>query len=146
MGSATSAARADTLARAVAASLCGDSETVAALATDDVVARTPTATVLSALALAVEVEDRASAFSDVDVELDALDVAGDRAVVEWTATMTHTGAFLLRDDVVLAATGVRCSLHGVTVADFDGPRIRALREYWDETALVEQLAAATAPA
>jgi len=132
--------RAGTLALAVAASLRGDSETIARLATDDVIARSPTMCVSSAIALAVEVEDRASAFSDVEVAFDVLDVAGDRAVVEWTACMTHSGPLSLRDDVVLAPTGVRCSLAGVTVAEFDGCRIRALREYWDETALVAQLA------
>jgi hypothetical protein len=134
-----SAGRAGTLARAVAATLRGDSATVAELATEDVVARSPATTVSSAVALAVEVEDRASAFTDVDVALDLLDVAGARAVVEWTATMTHSGPLMLRDDVVLAPTGVRCCLAGVTIAEFEGDRIRELREYWDESGLLEQL-------
>ena len=30
-------------------------------------------------------------------------------------------------------------MHGVTVADFEGDRICAFRQYWDEVALLEQL-------
>jgi len=34
---------------------------------------------------------------------------------------------------------VRCSLHGVTVAEFEGDRIRSFRQYWDEAEVLAQI-------
>ena len=64
---------------------------------------------------------------------------GDRACVEWVATATHSGPLVVDDDLVIEPTGVRCSLRGVTVAEFDGDRIRSFRQYWDEVSLIAQL-------
>ena len=52
--------------------------------------------------------------------------------------MTHTGDLQLRDAVV-PATGLRIAINGVTVAEFEDDRICALRQYWDELAVYEQL-------
>jgi hypothetical protein len=41
---------------------------------------------------------------------------------------------------VIDPTGLRLSLHGVTVAEFDGDKIASFRQYWDEVELLEQLA------
>lgn len=35
---------------------------------------------------------------------------------------------------------MRVTLHGITVAEFAGDRIRSFRQYWDEVELLEQLA------
>jgi ketosteroid isomerase-like protein len=40
---------------------------------------------------------------------------------------------------VLPATGRRVELRGVSVVDFEGDRIRAVRHYWDELDLVDGL-------
>ena len=135
---ATNAQRAAALVRAIEASVAGDSSVVAQLYTKDVKAWSPALSVSNAAELAVELEDRDDAFTDVALELAPLDVSGDRACVEWVATATHSGP-LVDDDVWIEPTGLRCRFRGVTVAEFDGDRIRSFRQYWDEAALIEQL-------
>jgi len=136
---ASNAERAATLIRALEASVTGDSSVVSEIFTDDVRGWAPAMSVSSAAELAVELEDRDEAFSDIELDVSPLDVSGDRAAVEWVVKLTHSGAFEI-DDVVIEPTGVRVTLHGVTVAEFDGPRIRSFRQYWDEVELIEQLA------
>jgi hypothetical protein len=137
--STTNAARAATLIRGIEASVTGDTRAIADIYTDEVAGWSPTLAVSSAAELAVELEDRVGAFTDVDLDLTPLDVGGDRACVEWVAHATHSGPVAIDDDVVLGPTGVRLSLRGVTVAEFDGDRIRSFRQYWDEVELLEQL-------
>ena len=45
---------------------------------------------------------------------------------------------------MIPATGRRITLHGVSVADFDGDRIRSFRHYWDEVELLDALGLAAA--
>jgi ketosteroid isomerase-like protein len=137
---ASNAERAALLVRGIEASVAGDSSVVSDLYTDDVRAWSPAMTISSAAALAVEFEDRDEAFSDIELDLTPLDVAGDRACIEWVATVTHSGPLVIDEgEVVIEATGKRCTLRGVTVADFDGDRIKEFRQYWDEFAILEQL-------
>jgi hypothetical protein len=55
-------------------------------------------------------------------------------------TLTHSGPLELDDEIVLEPTGIRVTLHGTTIAEFEGERIRSFRQYWDELELLEQLA------
>ena len=137
MGS--SADRAAALVQAIEATVTGDSRVVRELYADDVQGWSPTMTVASAAELAVELEDRQDAFSDIELDVTPLDVGDDQACVEWIATATHSGPLLVDEEVVIEPTGGRFTLHGVTVADFEGDRIRAFRQYWDEVSLLEQL-------
>ena len=66
---------------------------------------------------------------------DGIDVSAPASV----ATATHSGPLVVDEDVVIGPTGGRFTLRGVTIADFDGDRIRAFRQYWDEVSLLEQL-------
>jgi hypothetical protein len=136
---ANNAERAATLIRALEASVIGDSSVVAELFTDDVRGWAPAMSVSSAAELAVELEDREDAFSDIELDVSPLDVGDDRAAVEWIVTVTHSGPLEV-DDVVIESTGARVTLHGMTVAEFTGDRIRSFRQYWDEVELLEQLA------
>ena len=136
---ASNAERADALMRSIGASVAGDSSVIAGLFTKDVKGWAPPVSVSSAAELAGEFEDREEAFSDIELELAPLDVAGDRACVEWVATATHSGPLVVDDEFVIDATGLRCRLRGVTIAEFDGDRIRSFRQYWDEVSLIEQL-------
>jgi len=131
--------RAATLIRALEASVTGDSSVVAELFTDDVRGWAPAVSVSSAAELAGELEDRDESFSDIELDVSPLDVGGDRAAVEWIVTLTHSGPLEV-DDVVIEPTGARVSLHGMTVAEFSGDKIRSFRQYWDEVELLEQLA------
>ena len=136
----TSAERVATLIRALEARIAGDSTQVAELYVDDVRGRGPAMSVSSAAELAVEVEDRDGAFSEIELEVSPLEVSGERACVEWVAALTHSGPFATADDTVIAPTGTRVSLHGVTVAEFIGDKIASFREYWDEVELLKQVA------
>jgi hypothetical protein len=136
---ASNADRAATLVRALEASIVGDTSAVAELYTDDVKGWAPAISVSSAAELRAELEDRTGAFSDIELDVSPFDVAGDRACVEWIVTLTHSGPLELDDDVVVDPTGVRVSLHGVTVAEFAGDRIASFRQYWNEGELLAQL-------
>ena len=137
---ATNAERAATLVRALEASITGDSSHVAELYVDDVKGWAPAMSVSNAAELAVELEDRDGAFSDIDLDVSPFDVSGERACVEWVVSLTHTGPLEIDDDTVIDPTGLRVTLHGVTVAEFVGDKIAAFRQYWDEVELLEQLA------
>jgi ketosteroid isomerase-like protein len=136
---ASNADRATVLVQAIEASVAGDSEVIGDLYTEDVQAWSPAMTVSSAAELAVEFEDREDAFSDIELDISPLPVGGDQACVEWIATATHSGPLVVDDDAVIETTGRRFTLRGVTVADFDGNRIRAFRQYWDEVDLLVEL-------
>jgi ketosteroid isomerase-like protein len=137
MGS--SADRAAVLVRAIEASVTGDSALVCDLYTNDVQGWSPALSVSSAVELAVEFEDREDAFSDIDLKVAPLDAGDDQACVEWVATATHSAPLVVDDDLVIEPTGRRITVRGVTIADFDGDRIRAFRQYWDEVAVLTDL-------
>jgi hypothetical protein len=86
---------------------------------------------------------RDEAFSEFDLSVGPLDVGGDYACAEWTVSMTHTGPVAVDDLRSIEATGARVRIHGVTVAEFDGGRICAVRQYWDPLSLLTQLDAGT---
>ena len=137
---ATKAERVATLIRALEASVVGDSTVIADLYTDDVQGWAPAMSVSSAAELAVEFEDRDGAFSDIDLDISPVDVSGERACAEWVVSLTHSGPLAIDDETVIGPTGRRVSMHGITVAEFDGDRISSFRQYWDEVELLEQLA------
>jgi hypothetical protein len=135
----SNAERAETLVRVIRAAV-GDGDTdVCELLTDDVRAWTPGLAAASRDELLDHFARRDDALSDVDVETIALDVGSQFACVEWSVSMTHTGPLVLPGGAIVEATGLRVTLHGVAVAEFDGDRICALRQYWDELSLFEQL-------
>ena len=112
MGS--SADRAAVLVQAIEATVAGDSRVVRDIYADDVQGWSPVMAVSSAAELAVELEDRQEAFSDIDLEVTPLDVGDDQACVEWIATATHSGPLIVDEEVVIEPTGGRFTLRGVT--------------------------------
>jgi len=125
--------------RALRAGVEGDPQTLRALLTDDVRAWTPTFATSSLANLLAELDRPGDAFSDVSLETEPLDVGGEFACVEWTVEMTHTATLRVSDELSVDPSGIRVTLHGVTVAEFEGDRICSLRQYWDEFAVLEQL-------
>ena len=124
----TNAERAAILERALRARVEGDRGGVEQLYTDDVKAWTPAFSTSSRSELLAEFDRTDDAFSDIALDVTSLDVGGDFACAEWTVTMA------VQDPAV-----GRVSVHGVTIAEFDGDRICALRQYWDEVAVAELL-------
>jgi ketosteroid isomerase-like protein len=135
----SNATRAATLASALEAGVRNDRDALEALYVDDVVAWTPAFFAESAKELLAALDDRDDAFSDIAVDIRPLDVGGDHACAEWQVTMTHTGPLVVAGGAVVEPTGLRITLHGATVAEFRGERICALRQYWDELTVFEQL-------
>ncbi|HEY7105110.1 MAG TPA: nuclear transport factor 2 family protein [Acidimicrobiia bacterium] len=135
----TSAERAAILIRGLEASVTGDSSVVPEIYTDDVKGWAPAMHVSSADELATELEDREDAFSDIELAFLPLDVGGDRACVEWMMTATLSGPIVIDGELAIEPSGERITLHGVTVAEFDGDRISSFRQYWDEGELLAQI-------
>ena len=121
--------------RAIRATLEGDSSVVADLFTFDVRASISN-TVWSAPGLAVEIEDRAGAFADVDLRVKHWRALDDQMWVEWSASVVHVGPVAVAG-VVIEPTGHRVELSGITVAEFTGDRIAGFRQYWDCAALMD---------
>jgi hypothetical protein len=117
--------------RAVTATVSGDTSSVSELFTEDVFAESPTATVSSRVELAVELEDQDDEITDVEVDLGPTVTAGDRVCAEWVASVLHTSRPAV-PDAAACPSGRRITLHGMTVAEFEGERIRSLRHYWHE--------------
>ena len=131
--------RAATLVRSLRAGIDRDHETLRELLTHDVRAWSPALSTASLDELIDELDRRDEAFSDVELRVAPLDVGGDYACVEWTVEMTHSGAIVLADDTNIETSGIRVTLHGVTIAEFLDERICSLRQYWDEHTVLEQL-------
>jgi len=132
-------ARATALVRALRAGVERDRDVLLELLTDDVRAWTPSLSTSSRDELIEELEGRDESFSDIELDVVPLDVGGDHACAEWSVEMTHTGAIALDEQTTVEPTGIRVSLHGVTVAEFLNERICAVRQYWNEFAVLEQL-------
>jgi hypothetical protein len=145
----SNAQRAAVLEQLLRGALAGDRAAVGVLCTEDVRAWTPERAISSRDELLAELDRREDTFSftDSDPEADImpLDVGGEFACAEWSVTLVHTGKLDLADGRVLEPTGARVRVHGVTVAEFSGERICALRQYWDEHGALEEAAAAGVP-
>ena len=128
-----------TLVHALRAGIDRDRQTLQELLTDDVRAWSPALSTASLDELTDELDRRDEAFADIALDVAPLDVGGDYACVEWTVEMTHRGTIVLADDTNIEASGIRVTLHGVTIAEFLGDRICSLRQYWDEHTVLEQL-------
>jgi ketosteroid isomerase-like protein len=131
--------RASTLARALHAGLAGDRRVIEELCTDDVQAWAPALSASSVTELLDALDRRDDGFTDLALDVVPLDAGGDFAAAEWSLSMTHTGSLTLAGGDVVAPTGIRVTVHGATVAEFRGDRICAVRQYWDELAMFEQL-------
>src|SRR5688572_4574458 len=107
--------RASTLVRALRAGVDGDREALQVVFTDDVRAWTPTLSTTSLSELSDVLDRRDDAFSVIALDVVPLDVGGDFACVEWTVDMTHCGRITLVDERSIEPSGVRVTLHGVTV-------------------------------
>lgn len=140
------AARASTLIQALNAGVDGDRELLHRVLTDDVHGWTPEVAIGSLAELIDGLGHRDDVFSDIELVATPLDVGGDHACAEWSVALTHTGTLVLDDGTQVGPSGLRVTVHGATVADFRGERICSFRQYWDRSAVLEQLGAGRPPA
>jgi steroid delta-isomerase-like uncharacterized protein len=90
---------------------------------------------LSGPAIRAYAEGLFAGFPDVVLEPVSAGTTGEGIVaVEWVMRGTHTGPF-----GPLPATGRSVTLPGADFIDVDGDRIRAVRGYFDQRSLMEQL-------
>jgi len=134
-----SGSRKDVLLKALEAELGETAEDLATLCTEDVVGWSPLASVSGLPALSELSALRELAFSNVVLLTRGLDEVGNKVFAEWVVEADHSGPYVLGDDAVIAPTGRRVQLAGVTVAEFRGEKIRSFRSYFDDLSLIEQL-------
>jgi ketosteroid isomerase-like protein len=131
--------RCERVARAIEATVSGDTSLVCELFTPDVVAWSPTVSVTSRVELAVELEDEDDGFSDIEVETGPFVSTADRVCAEWVASATHADLTSVETGSLVAPPERRVTVRGVTVAEFDGEKICAMRHYWNERELLTGL-------
>ena len=134
----TASVQATALRGLLQAAITGDGDAMADLVTADVTGWSPNLFVTSRDELLAALDLRDDTFSGIEVQVQALDEVGDKAIAEWHVAVDHTGPLVVDDDLVIEPTGRRLHISGATVAEFDGDRICAFRSYFDDLALVEQ--------
>jgi ketosteroid isomerase-like protein len=130
------------LRRALEACIEGDAGALPELFTQDVSGWSPNMLVDSLGELTETVADREDSLSDVSLQIDALDVFGNKGIVEYRVSAVFSGPFTIRDGVVIDPNGRNLLLGAALVAEFTGDKISAFRNYFDDAALMEQMLAA----
>jgi SnoaL-like polyketide cyclase len=129
------------LRRALEACIVGQVEALPDLFTEDVSGWSPNMLVASRADLTEVVADREDALSDVNVQVDALDVFGSKGFVEYRVSALFSGPFVISEDVVVDPNGREIVLGAALIADFSGDKISAFRNYFDDATLMEQMLA-----
>jgi len=112
-----------------------DADAIVGTFADDGTYCDPASGELSGAAIGANAQRLWSAFPDLSFELVGLAEAGtDRVVIEWIMNGTNTEAFH-----GLPATGLEISVPGVDVIEVAAGRIRAVRGYFDTSAVPKQL-------
>jgi len=81
------------------------------------------------------------AFPDINVTVEDVFGAGDKVVLRWSATMTHTG-----DGLGLPATNRTVRSRGITIARIENGKIVEGWDNWDQLGMLEQIGAYQQPA
>jgi hypothetical protein len=135
-------ARDAVLTRAITTCITPDDDAIAHLGeifTDDATVWSPNMLAVGLAELVENLAFRESTFSDVSIQIDTLDVYGSRGVAEFRVIGTFSGPFLANESVVIEPNGREVLLGAAAIADFDGNRIKALRAYFDDASLLEQM-------
>ena len=130
------------LRRAIETCIHPDEDSVGRLSdlfTDDVTVWSPNLFTTNLAELAEILALREQAFSDVDIQIDALDIFADKGFAEFRVTANFTGPFVIDEEVVIEPNGRQLMLGAAAVAEFESDKIRALRGYFDDTSLLEQM-------
>jgi SnoaL-like polyketide cyclase len=131
--------RAGVLERALEACLNGEVDALPELFTDDVSGWSPNMLVSSRDELAEVVAERDASLSNVSVQIDALDVIGNKGYAEYRLNAVFSGPFEIDDDTVIEPNGRELLVGAALVAEFSGDTISAFRNYFDNAALLEQM-------
>ena len=132
------------LRRAIETCIAPDDASIAKLGelfTDDVTVWSPNMLAVGLAGLAENLVFREEAFSNVDIQIDSLNIFGSRGLAEFRVVATFSGPFVIDEEVVIEPNGQQLLLGAAIVADFEGDKIKALRGYFDDASLLEQMVA-----
>ena len=141
----TGTSRGAILRRAIETCIRPDDDAIAKLGElfhDDVTVWSPNLLAVGLADLAENLAFRELAFSDVDIQIDALHVFANKGFAEFRVTATFSGPFVLGQETVIEPNGQKLLLGAAAIADFEGGKIKALRAYFDDATLLEQMVAA----
>src|SRR6476659_6329765 len=133
--------RAGVVERALEACLNGDVDALPGLFTDNVSGWSPNMHVTSRAELAEAVAERDESLSNVSVNIDAVDVVGNKGYAEYRLNAVFSGPFAIDDDTVIEPNGRELLVGAALVVDFEGDSISAFRNYFDNAARLEQMIA-----
>ena len=136
--------RAATLRRAIEIFISPNDDNIAnldQLLTDDATVWTPNMLAVGLSDLQANLAFRESAFSDVDIQFDTLDVFGNRGLAEFRVAGIFSGPFVIEEAVVIEPNHQKLLLGAAAVADFEQTKIKAVRAYFDDSSLLEQMLA-----
>ena len=141
----TEKSRGAVLRRAIETCIRPDDDAVAKLGElflDDVTVWSPNLLAVGLADLAETLAVRERTFSDVDIQIDALDVFANKGFAEFRVAATFSGPFVIEGkpgEMVIEPHGQRLLLGAAAIADFEGGKIKALRAYFDDSTLLEQM-------
>jgi len=138
----TRTSRGAILRRAIQTCVQPDDDAIARLGElfhDDVTVWSPNLLAVGLADLAENLTFREMAFSDVDIQIDALDVFANKGFAEFRVAATFSGPFVIGKEAAIEPNGQRLLLGAAAIADFEGGKIKALRAYFDDTTLLEQM-------
>jgi hypothetical protein len=133
------------LRRAIEICIQPDDDAIAKLGElfdDDVTVWSPNLFAAGLADLAENLAFRENTFSDVDIQIDALDVFANKGFAEFRVTATFSGPFVIGKETVIEPNGHKILLGAAAIADFEAGKIKALRAYFDDATLLEQMLAA----
>ena len=139
----TGTSRGAILRRAIETLIQPDDDAIAKLGElfdDDVTVWSPNLFVVGLADLAENLTVRENAFSDVDIQIDALDVFANKGFAEFRVTATFSGPFVIGEEAI-EPNGHKLLLGAAAIADFEEGKIKALRAYFDDATLLEQMLA-----
>ena len=141
----TGTSRGAIMRRAIEACIQPDDDAIAKLGElfhDNVTVWSPNLLAVGLADLAENLAFREMAFSDVDIQIDALHVFADKGFAEFRVTATFSGPFVIEKETVIEPDGHKLLLGAAAIADYEGGKIKAMRAYFDDATLLEQMVAA----
>jgi hypothetical protein len=138
----TGTSRGAILRRAIETCIRPDDDAIAKLGelfSDDATVWSPNLLAVGLTDLADNLALRETTFSDVDIQIDALDVFANKGFAEFRVMATFSGPFVIGKEAAIEPNGHKLLLGAAAIADFKGGKIQALRAYFDDATLLEQM-------
>ena len=88
------------------------------------------------------VAERDDALTDVAVDVDTVDVRGNKGFLEYRFSAAFSGPFVVDEQLTIEPNGHVLLLGACLAADFRGDKIAAFRNYFDNVTLLGQMLAA----